>query len=136
MYSVNVPGAVITVDPYRGHPYLFWLRRMGVGLLSLGYSAFSDFEQDVVIISEDTQRELYREGPYRGGGIQPAVDRIVRDISKEGLEPFLRSHQIDQGRLGPVEVASGRIGFLRGLSIYLRSLVADSLDWRRRPRRN
>jgi hypothetical protein len=84
-----VPGGIVVLDPYRGRPVAFWLKRMGLGLLTLGYSAFSGLDQDIVIRSSKGDRELYREGPYRQGAANLAMNRIVAEIRSTGLEPFL-----------------------------------------------
>jgi hypothetical protein len=120
---VDVPGGVVTVDAYRGHPVRFWLQRMGLGFLTLGYNAFSLLDEDVVIRSEDESRELYREGPYRGGGAQTARNRLVREIDSEGLEAFLRRRHVEEGRLGPLNASTGQMGFWEMNLTGLRALT-------------
>jgi hypothetical protein len=120
---VDVPGGVVKVDPYRGHPVRFWLQRMGLGILAMGYNAFSPLDEDLVIRSDNGRRELYREGPYRGGGAQMAMDRLVREVESEGLEAFLRRRHVEEGRLGPVNVSTGQMGFWEMNLTGLRALT-------------
>jgi hypothetical protein len=94
---------------------------MLIGLLTLGYSAFSEPAEDVVIHSADGARELYREGPYRRPSAQAVMKRVVEAVHDEGLESFLRARQMEQSRLGPVQVSNGRMGFREAYMIYARA---------------
>jgi hypothetical protein len=111
--GIEVPGGNVALDPYRGSPVAFWLKRMGLGLLTLGYSAFSGIDQDIVIRSSDGVREFYREGPYRRGAADLAMKRIVAEIRSSGLEPFLRERQVENSRIGPIVAPSGRISLFQ-----------------------
>ena len=108
-----MPGGVVELDPYRGRPVAFWIKRMGLGLLTLGYSAFSGFDEDIVIRSPDGVHELYREGPYRHGSASLAMNQIVTEIRSAGLESFLRKRQIERSEIAPISVPSGRQSLLK-----------------------
>jgi hypothetical protein len=118
-----VPGGTVALDPYRGHPGAFWLKRMGFGLLTLGYSAFSLIDQDIVIRSSDGVRELYREGPYRQGAADLRMQRIVAEIRSTGLEVFLRERQVENSRIGPIVASSGRVNLFQLNMDYWRAVT-------------
>jgi len=135
MSGIEVPGGIVALDPYRGRPVAFWVKRMGLGLLTLGYSAFSGFDQDIVIRSSDGGRELYREGPYRQDAANQAMNRIVAEIRSTGLEPFLRERQIERSRIGPIAESSGRtslfqlnVDFWRNVSYRILHRSDDEAD--------
>jgi hypothetical protein len=101
--------------------------------LTFGYSAFSGFDQDIVIRSSDGLRELYREGPYRQGAANLAMNRIVVEIGSTGLEPFLRERQIERSQIGPIAVSSDRMSLFQLNVGFLRAVTNRILRRSRRP---
>ena len=86
-----------------------------------------------MIHTTDGLRELYREGPYRQGAADVAMNRIVSDIRSKGLEPFLRERQIEQSQTGPIAVSSGRNGLFGTSFSYYRTLWVSKMGRKHRP---
>jgi hypothetical protein len=68
-------------------------------------------QRDLVVRESESQQEVYREGPYDGITVARPMDQLIQEINKVGLDQFLRTHRLEEGRVGPVRRSSGRTGF-------------------------
>jgi hypothetical protein len=102
-FGIEVPGAYVGLDPYRGRSkFLYWIKDLGLGFLTLGYSAFtSGLPQDVVVRDSANLQEIYREGPLARGLAILAMNRYAAEIRETGLDHFLRQRQVDNAQIGP-----------------------------------
>jgi len=108
--GVLVPGGVITIDLSRDrNPLWTWLRVIGRFLLVGGDEL--RLKRDIVIQDVSRGRELYREGPYNGITVVPALKRIESEIKSEGMNQFLFKRQAEDSRIGPISRPSGQVGF-------------------------
>jgi hypothetical protein len=108
--EISFPGGVLTVEPHgRGGALLFWVKALGIASLGSGSSTLEFPLRDLVIRDGERGRLLYREGPYTGSGVEPAVRRVVSQIEAIGLAEFLRRAHVASGTLGPIHSERGTI---------------------------
>lgn len=125
MREIEVPGGVVTIDPYRKNVNRawFWLRAIS-SIFWRGYFAASRLERDIVILDPSRSRELYRDGPYNSITITAPLDRLVRDIQKNGLENVIHTWQVNSSRLGPVEIEQVPVGSVRSFEPYVSRVLS------------
>jgi len=102
--EVRVPGAVITIDPYRGrNRVLAWLW-ITVQVPVRG-GAWSPLDKvDIVIWDESKRTVLFREGPHSAREAARRKAEVLAEVEAEGVGEFLRSQQVAESRIGPVSV--------------------------------
>lgn len=103
---IQVPGGTITTVP-SAHARLGYL----VNCLALGPMAgMATMKRDIVVWDKSGQA-VYREGPYddKMGSLGRRAKQITSEISKMGLESWLRSKPLENGQLGPVRTSSPRL---------------------------
>ena len=116
--GVLVPGGVITIDLSRDRNPWTWLRITGLFLLAGGDEL--GLKRDIVIEDDSRGRELYREGPYNGITVAPALKRIESEIRSEGMNQFLFKRQAEDSRIGPISRHSGQVGFWSTTAVSVR----------------
>jgi hypothetical protein len=116
--GVRVPGGIVTIDYYRGRGRLsYWVQLLLLDFSLAGYSSASGLSRDIVIHSDDG-RELYREGPYDGITVNRPLDKIIKEVTRVGLDVFLRTRRVSNQQLGPVDVDSGRLTMFQAFAPY------------------
>jgi hypothetical protein len=93
-------------DPFRGRSHLRWYLRWLPSLLVFGPYTSPSVTEDIVI-EDSTGNEVFRQGPYTQGSVGSAVNRIVAEVNRDGLEAFLASHRVPFEE-GPIVRASDR----------------------------
>lgn len=122
--EIAVPGGLISIDPYRGKPGVVVWTRLLLSSVWRSYFAAERMERDIVIHDDTGERELYREGPYNNVTVARALEHILAAIQSQGLDAFLRAHQIASPRVGPVDAPS-RVGFWGQVAPYLSGAKKD-----------
>jgi hypothetical protein len=120
--GVAVPGGFVTTAVRGGMPLIASLARNAALPLA-------SVTEDIVVLDETKEREVYREGPYRSNRIGQPLQRIIVEIDRVGIEEFLRRRQIENSQLGPVNAPSGN--FLHPLARYFAAWF-DTLIHRKR----
>jgi hypothetical protein len=120
--GILVPGGVITIDLNRQRSRVWTSLRIvseavGDGELLL--------QRDIVIHDPSRSRELYREGPYNGITVGRPLDRIVAEVKADGIDQFLFKRQVEESRIGPLSMPSGKVGF------WSAAVVSVRLYWQR-----
>ena len=77
-------------------------------------------KRDVVVTDWSGKHELYREGPFSSGDASRHQQVITREIKGDGLAPFLRQRQIEEGTIEPVSAASGRLSWAQEVTLSVR----------------
>ena len=103
--DIVVPGGVIVIQPHgkSEHPLWFWLRSVS-SVFWRGYFAAARLERDIVILDSARERQLYRDGPYNSITVTASLNRLVQEIQENGLDNVLRSLQVQESRIGPVQI--------------------------------
>ena len=119
-WGYEVPGGFITTKFHRG-------RRGAV------YSVIANFMpnalgalQDIVILDERRERELFREGPYNNISVRIPLQRARTEIARLGLDEFLRTRQIENAQIGPLTIPT--VGLEFPTARYLRTWLASLRD--------
>ena len=55
-----------------------------------------------IVVHDPSGREPYRDGPYDDITYRRPLNQMVERIERDGLDAFLRSARLEEGRLGPV----------------------------------
>lgn len=117
---IEVPGGIVVVRPHGmdANKFLFWIRTLS-SIFWRGYFAASGLERDIVILDASGARELYRDGPYDSITISVPLNRLAKEIEERGLEEIVRSWQIENAQLGPVQIEEVPAASLRAYQPYL-----------------
>jgi hypothetical protein len=104
-WGFEVPGGFVTTEVRGGVSFLVSLGRNFMMPSARGV------EQDIVVMNSTKERELYREGHYNNSSVQAPLRKIVHEIEQFGVSEFVRTRQIENSQIGPVQAPSGRLTF-------------------------
>lgn len=117
--EIAVPGGVVVIDPYRNvNRVWFWIRAVS-SIFWRSYFAAARLERDIVILDSSRTRELYRDGPYNSITITAPLDRLLRDIEEHGLDRVVHTAQVNNSRLGPVQIEEVPVASVRSFEPYV-----------------
>jgi len=116
--GIPVPGGVVWIDLRRGRSAIVHGALVALQVPFRGSSWLPLRPRDIVISDDESDRELYREGPFDSFSVNRPLKELLEVINSRGLESFLKSQHLASKEIGPLQIASGQ-STVNGAASYM-----------------